>query len=136
MPIILYAPGDESLHGYDTERVVEQTDIMPTVLSYLHYDKPYIAFGKDMLHTQPEETFALHWVPESNGYEFVKGDYVIEFDGEQVTAAYRYRTDSLLNHNVKTTMPAGTLQQMTLQAKSVIQQYMQRMNNDQLTAPK
>ena len=109
---------------------------MPTVLSYLHYDKPYIAFGKDMLHTQPEETFALHWVPESNGYEFVKGDYVIEFDGEQVTAAYRYRTDSLLNHNVKTTMPAGTLQQMTLQAKSVIQQYMQRMNNDQLTAPK
>ena len=136
VPIILYAPGDESLHGYDTERVVEQTDIMPTVLSYLHYDKPYIAFGKDMLHTQPEETFALHWVPESNGYEFVKGDYVIEFDGEQVTAAYRYRTDSLLNHNVKTTMPAGTLQQMTLQAKSVIQQYMQRMNNDQLTAPK
>jgi phosphoglycerol transferase MdoB-like AlkP superfamily enzyme len=136
VPIILYAPGDESLHGYDTERVVEQTDIMPTVLSYLHYDKPYIAFGKDMLHTQPEETFALHWVPESNGYEFVKGDYVIEFDCEQVTAAYRYRTDSLLNHNVKTTMPAGTLQQMTLQAKSVIQQYMQRMNNDQLTAPK
>lgn len=136
VPIILYAPGDESLHGYDTERVVEQTDIMPTVLSYLHYDKPYIAFGKDMLHTQPEETFALHWVPESNGYEFVKGDYVIEFDGEQVTAAYRYRTDSLLNQNVKTTMPAGTLQQMTLQAKSVIQQYMQRMNNDQLTAPK
>ena len=136
VPIILYAPGDESLHGYDTERVVEQTDIMPTVLSYLHYDKPYIAFGKDMLHTQPEETFALHWVPESNGYEFVKGDYVIEFDGEQVTAAYRYRTDSLLNHNVKTTMPVGTLQQMTLQAKSVIQQYMQRMNNDQLTAPK
>ena len=136
VPIILYAPGDESLHGYDTERVVEQTDIMPTVLSYLHYDKPYIAFGKDMLHTQPEETFALHWVPESNGYEFVKGDYVIEFDGEQVTAAYRYRTDSLLNHNVKTTMPAGTLQQMTLQAKSVIQPYMQRMNNDQLTAPK
>lgn len=136
VPIILYAPGDESLHGYDKERVVEQTDIMPTVLSYLHYDKPYIAFGKDMLHTQPEETFALHWVPESNGYEFVKGDYVIEFDGEQVTAAYRYRTDSLLNHNVKTTMPAGTLQQMTLQAKSVIQQYMQRMNNDQLTAPK
>ena len=136
VPIILYAPGDESLHGYDTERVVEQTDIMPTVLSYLHYDKPYIAFGKDMLHTQPEETFALHWVPESNGYEFVKGDYVIEFDGEQVTAAYRYRTDSLLNHNVKTTMPAGTLQQMTLQAKSVIQQYMQRMNNDQLTASK
>ena len=128
VPIILYAPGDESLHGYDTERVVEQTDIMPTVLSYLHYDKPYIAFGKDMLHTQPEETFALHWVPESNGYEFVKGDYVIEFDGEQVTAAYRYRTDSLLN--------PGTLQQMTLQAKSVIQQYMQRMNNDQLTAPK
>lgn len=136
VPIIFYAPSDNSLRGYDTERVVEQTDIMPTVLSYLHFDKPYLAFGKDMLGTPVDETHALHWVASSNGYEFVKGPYALEFDGEKVTAAYRYRTDSVYAHNILKDMPKDTLQGMTRQMKSIIQQYMQRMNNDQLVIKK
>lgn len=136
VPIIFYAPSDATLHGYDMQHVVEQVDIMPTVLGYLHYDHPYLAFGKDMLNTPAEETFALHWVPESNGYEFVKGNYALEFDGNKVTAAYRFRTDSVLRDNVLTTMPKDTLQQMTKQMKSVIQQYMQRMTTDKLTIKK
>ena len=132
VPIILYAPGDSTLRGYDRQRIVEQADIMPTVLSYLHYDHPYLAFGKDMLRTPSDQTFALHWVPETNGYEFVKGDYALEFDGKEVTAAYRYRTDSLLAHNVLPSMPQDTLRQMTRQMKSIIQQYMERMTNDKL----
>ena len=132
VPIIFYAPGDSALHGYDQQRVVEQADVMPTVLSYLHYDQPYLAFGKDMLSTDPEKTHALHWVASANGYEFVKGDYVIEFDGKAVTAAYAYRTDPLLKHNILKTMPKDVLTQMTKEMKSMIQQYMQRMNNDKL----
>jgi phosphoglycerol transferase MdoB-like AlkP superfamily enzyme len=134
VPIIFYAPADSLLRGYDRERVVEQTDIMPTVLGYLHYDQPYVAFGKDMLRTPADQTFALHWVPETNGYEFVKGSYALEFDGQHVTAAYRYRTDSVLRHDVLKAMPQDTLQQMTRQMKSIIQQYMQRMTNDKLVA--
>ena len=136
VPIILYAPGDNTLRGYDTQHIVEQTDIMPTVLSYLHYDKPYLAFGKDMLNTSVEESHALHWVSESNGYEFVKGSYALEFDGEQVTSAYHYRTDSTFTHNILKSIPTDTLNQMTRQMKSIIQQYMQRMNNDQLVIKK
>jgi phosphoglycerol transferase MdoB-like AlkP superfamily enzyme len=132
VPIILYAPGDSLLHGYDTERVVEQIDIMPTVLSYLHYDRPYIAFGKDMLHTPPADTHALHWVTEFGGYQFVKGRYALDFDGQQVTAAYRFRTDSTLSRNILDSMPADTLQLMTRQMQSVIQQYMHRMTTDSL----
>ena len=136
VPIILYAPGDKALRGYDTQHIVEQTDIMPTVLSYLHYDKPYLAFGKDMLNTSAEESHALHWVASSNGYEFVKGPYALEFDGVQVTSAFHYRTDSTFTHNILKSIPADTLDQMTRQMKSIIQQYMQRMNNDQLVIKK
>ena len=132
MPVILYAPGDSLLHGYDTERVVEQIDIMPTVLSYLHYDRPYVAFGKDMLHTPPADTHALHWVTEFGGYQFVKGRYALDFDGRRVTAAYHFRTDSTLSRNILDSMPADTLQQMTRQMQSVIQQYMHRMSTDSL----
>ncbi|MBR6250476.1 MAG: LTA synthase family protein [Bacteroidales bacterium] len=132
VPIIFYAPGDTTLHGYDTQHIVEQADIMPTVLSYLHYNHPYLAFGKDMFNTPSNETHALHWVPESSGYEFVMGNYVLEFDGQNVNSAFEYKTDSTLAHNVKSVIPTDTLDHMTKQMKSIIQQYMQRMNRNQL----
>ena len=130
VPIILYAPGDASLHGYDELHVVEQIDIMPTVLDYLHYDRPYIAFGCNMMGN--EDGFALHWVPEFSGYEYVWGDYALHFDGKQVTAAYEFRTDSTFAVNVLHTMPPATLDKMQRHMKAVIQQYMQRMTTDNL----
>ena len=132
VPIILYAPGDPSLHGYDEERVVEQIDIMPTVLTYLHYEQPYIAFGRDMLSGNKDNGFALHWLPESSSYEYVWGDYALHFDGKQVTSAYAFRTDSTFSHNVLHSMPPGTLDRMQRHMKAVIQQYMQRMTTDNL----
>jgi len=136
VPIILYAPGDESLQGYDEQQVVEQIDIMPTVLSYLHYDEPYIAFGRDMLHGNCNDGFALHWLPESSSYEYVWGDYALHFDGKDVTAAYLFRSDSTFSHNVLGTMPRATLEDMTRHMQSIIQQYMQRMTTDNLTVKK
>ncbi len=130
VPIILYAPGDPALRGYDEEQIVEQIDIMPTVLSYLHYDKPYIAFGRNML--GKENGFALHWVPESSSYEYVWGDYVLQFDGNQVTSAFAFRTDSTFSHDVLNSMPQATLDLMQRHMKSIIQQYMQRMTTDNL----
>ena len=133
VPIILYAPGDKSLHGYDEERIVEQIDIMPTVLNYLHYDVPYIAFGRDMLSTPTSDSFALHWLPESSSYEYVWGDYAMQFDGHQVTSAYAFKSDSTFSHNVLSTMPSSPRDRMERHMKSIIQQYMQRMTGDRLT---
>ena len=104
---------------------------MPTVLGYLHYDKPYIAFGLDMFGN--DEGFALHWLPESSSYEYVWGDYALQFDGKEVTAAYAFRTDSTFSNNVLTTMPTDTRDRMEQHMKAVIQQYMQRMTTDRLT---
>ena len=132
VPIIFYAPGDPSLHGYDEQAVIEQIDVMPCVLGYLHYDRPYIAFGLDLI-TTDTSGFALHWLPESSSYEFVQGNYAIQFDGKQVTAAYKFRSDSTFSNNVLHTMPRDTLQGMTRQMQAMIQQYMQRMTTDNLT---
>ena len=136
VPIIFYAPCDLAMHGYDEERVVEQIDIMPTVLGYLHYDVPYIAFGRDMFGSPVEDGFALHWLPESSGYEYVWGDYALLFDGKDVTAAYAFRTDSTFSNNVLNTMPRATRDHIERQMKSIIQQYMQRMTSDNLVVKK
>ena len=120
------------LQGKDTETVVEQIDIMPTVLGILGYDRPYIGFGQDILHTPKEDKFAVNYISGSGIYQLVKGDYLIQFDGEQVIHAYRFRTDVLMKDDVKDSMPQEVRKEMEIQLKSIIQQYMQRMNNNEL----
>ncbi len=132
VPIIFYAPGDSTLRGYDTQKIVEQSDIMPTVLSYLHYDRPYIAFGTDVFNTSPSDTYAIHWVAESESYQLVYGSYVIDFNGKEVSHAYNYRTDPLMKTDIRETMPSDTLLFMQKKTESIVQQYMERMNSNQL----
>lgn len=132
VPVIFYAPGMPELKGLDKEKIAAQIDIMPTVLGILGYDRPYVAFGQDILHTPTAETFSVNYLPASGIYQFLKGDYLIQFDGEKVIHAYRFRTDLLMKDDIKTTMPQGMLQAMEKQLKSIIQQYMQRMNTNNL----
>ena len=105
---------------------------MPTVLGILGYDRPYVGFGQDALHTSAAEKFAVNYIHASGIYQFLKGDYLIQFDGEKVIHAYRFRTDVLMKDDVKDTMPQDTLKAMETQLKSIIQQYMERMNNNNL----
>ena len=69
---------------------------------------------------------------KDRGFADIGYHYVIDLDGKQVTAAFNYRTDSLLQHDIKESMPADTLRMMEMQTKSIVQQYMQRMNTNQL----
>ncbi|MCQ2298509.1 MAG: LTA synthase family protein [Bacteroidales bacterium] len=133
VPIIFYAPGLKDLKGYEADMVVEQTDIMPTILGLLGYDKPYIAFGNDLFSIPREKSYALHWVPEFDGYEFVKGKYLMRFDGKEIMSVFDYRDDILQTEDIKDVMPRGTRDSLEREMKAVIQQYMRCMNGDKLT---
>ena len=129
VPVIFYAPGDSTLTGLRNDVIAQQIDIMPTVLGYLGYDLPYVAFGCDLLSTPPTETFAVNY----NGiYQYVKGNYLMQFDGSKPTAMYRFREDQLLKHNLLTDAPSDTVAIMENELKAIIQQYMQRMNSNRL----
>jgi len=135
VPIAFYVPSMPELKGYDSERVVEQIDIMPTVLGLLGYDKPYIAFGQDIFNTPAEDTFALHWLMGTESYEFIKGDYLIRFDGTKITHVYRYKTDLLQKDNIVdklTDEEKEAIKPMEMQMKSFIQQYMKRLNENEM----
>ncbi len=56
----------------------------------------------------------------------------MDFDGERVIHAYNYRKDPLLKENILGTMPKDTLEYMEKKTKSIVQQYMQRMNTNNL----
>lgn len=127
-PIIIFEPGNTDIQPEVQDKIAQQIDILPTVMGMMGYDKPYCAFGQDLLNTTPDDTWAVNYL---NGiYQYVKHNHVIQFDGHSVTAAY-HLDDSLMQHNVKDQFPQQ--QQMETELKAIIQQYMQRMLQDQLT---
>ena len=119
VPIIFYCPAD-SLHGI-RDAIAQQSDIFPSILGYLGYDKPVISFGQDLFNTDDDETWAANL---QNGlYSYYMGDYVLQFDGENETGLFAYRQDPTLKQNLKGTQPA-TEQEMLRNLKALIQQYL------------
>ena len=127
-PIIFFDPSGEFKPGM-RNAIAQQIDIMPTVLSYLGYDKKYVGFGIDLLTTPAEDTWAVNYL---NGiYQYVKGDYLLQWDGSKTKALYRFRTDLLLKDNVANKEPK-VREAMERQVKAIIQSYMERMTQNEL----
>lgn len=124
VPILIFDPSGELPTGC-REGIAQQIDIMPTLLGWLGYDRPYIAFGQDMLRTAPDDTWALNY---SSIPLFVKGDYLLEMQGDSVSAMYDYRQDTLLRHNLKGKVTEQ--QAMERQLKAILQSYSERMNSN------
>lgn len=127
-PIIFFDPSGEFKPGM-RNAIAQQIDIMPTVLSYLGYDKKYVGFGIDLLTTPAEDTWAVNYL---NGiYQYIKGDYLLQWDGNKTKALYRFRTDLLLKDNVANKEPK-VREAMERQVKAIIQSYMERMTQNEL----
>ena len=129
-PILFFDPSGEMPRGQH-HGIAQQIDIMPTILNYLGYNKPYVAFGLDLLNTPADKTWAVSY----NGgiYQYVKGDYFIQFDGTKLKAAYNYKKDWMMTRNLvndQSAQPALTT--MTKELKAIIQSYMLRMQNNAL----
>lgn len=127
IPILFYAPGDSTMIGTDSTTLVQQIDIMPTVLSYLHYDKPYFAFGKNVL-KKTDLNFAVNY---DGVYQWYNGPYVLQFDGKKTVGLYNYQKDRLLKNNLTGKLPA-IQGPMETEVKAFAQQYVNRMLDDQL----
>ena len=122
IPIMFYVP-DGSLKK-KIEGTIQQIDVMPTILGILNYDLPYVAFGNDLTETSDEDTFAT--VCNNGVFQLFKDGYLLQFDGENPIALYSYETDRMLQDNLLDKVDHQDLLQLL---KSVIQQYMERMND-------
>lgn len=128
IPILYYDPSGQLPYGRQPG-ISQQIDIMPTILGLIGYPRPYIAFGKDLLRTPAEDTWAVNW---NSLPILVKGDYMLTYDGERVVNMYNIRTDRY----EKTNLAGRGLpeeKEMTRQLQAFIQSYLQRMNADNVT---
>jgi phosphoglycerol transferase MdoB-like AlkP superfamily enzyme len=127
IPIFFYHPGESG--GGVKQQIIQQIDIMPTVLGYLHFNEPYVAFGRD-INNDKTRPFAFNYL---NGlYQIFRGDYLLQFDGKNTTALFQFKKDKLLKENLMNQLP-DTVQSMSLSLKAFIQQYNNRMVENNLT---
>lgn len=126
IPIIFYQPGS-NLKGYDTTTVAQQSDIMPTILNYLGYDKPYFAYGQDLLNADSSK-FAINYL---NGtYNLFQGNYLLQRDDKKVLHLFNFKTDQSL-HNDLAEKDTTTQKRLEHTLKAFIQHYKNKMiDND------
>lgn len=129
VPIIFYTPDGSLAPQLRDDIVAQQIDISPTLLHMLGYNKPFMSFGKDLMHTDAAQSWAVNY---NNGiYQLIQGNLLLQWDGEKTVGLYDYRNDRLLKHNL---VGRNNAQQgMEKLVKAIIQQYMQRMNENRLT---
>lgn len=128
VPVFFYKPG-ASWNSMSTD-IIQQVDVMPTVLGYLKYDEPFVSFGRNAFERQTEP-FAFNYL--NGNYQFFQGDYLLLFDGQKPVALYHYKQDRLLRTDVKSRHPE-LVDAMLVRLKAFIQQYNNRMVDDNLTA--
>lgn len=108
VPMIFYHPANkQSLHS---SAIVQQIDIMPSVLSLMNNEQPFTAFGTNAFDTT-ENRFAISYKEPYYQMETASGKY--HFDGKH---DWQYSND---------TLAANTKERNLLQA--IIQQYNNRM---------
>ena len=132
-PIIIYNPSQPI--GEIQNKIVQQIDIMPTILGLLNYQKKYLGFGIDILNAPENETWAVNYLDGIYQYirQFSDGVLAMQFDGNQVKAVYDLNDRQLKNNLLGQRKEQA---QMERELKALIQQYMERMTQNRLLPDK
>jgi phosphoglycerol transferase MdoB-like AlkP superfamily enzyme len=128
IPIFFYRPGENG--GGLRPGIIQQIDIMPSVLGSMNFGKPYVAFGRDIYHDK-DRPFAFNYL--NNTYQVFRDDYLLQFDGVRSTALFEFKKDKFLKTNLLNQLP-DTVQDLERRLKAFIQQYNNRMVDNNLTA--
>lgn len=110
IPIFFYEQGMEP--RLDTTNVISQTDIMPSVLEYLGYDKDYFAWGENAFTRDKQHNWAICY--NYPYFQLMTKNGLLLFDGENVV--------------LDTTGDADALPYL----KAYIQDYIERMIGNRL----
>ena len=127
VPIAFYEPA--SNRKIREQKLMQQTDIMPTVLDLLGVQADYVAFGSSVLDSS-QERFAMYY--RQGIHHLIKDGYLLQLAGDQPKALFDLATDSLLVHN-QLAEKASVVNVLDIFAKAVIQQYNNRLINNVLT---
>lgn len=100
IPIIFFDPSNDSVEFKGMEnKLIQATDIMPTILDYLHYDGEYLAFGKSLFASDSRFIINAQGV---NLWQYIEGDYLYQYNSidDKAVGLYNYKNDPLFKDNL------------------------------------
>lgn len=126
VPIIFYEP-DGNLQGIDSV-LAQQIDIMPTVLNYLGYPKPYFAFGQDLFKSDREK-FTISYIGKS--YQLLQNNWLLQFNENNSTALFDVSKDIYTGSNLIGRYDS-VQHHMEKYAHAFLQQYFTRLTENKM----
>jgi phosphoglycerol transferase MdoB-like AlkP superfamily enzyme len=136
IPILFYKSNEINPQTLPT--VVQQQDILPSVLDFLNYRKPFLSFGRSIFRknkslniqtSSPHINYSFHF--EEGLYQIQDARFALFFDGDETTGLYEYTTDIFLKNNLKD-KEITDKERLEEVLKAVIQQYHKAMTTNQL----
>jgi len=123
VPIIFYDPSNLNLNQ-KSEKIIQHIDIMPSILSYLDYNKPFISLGNDIFNN--DNGFAINY---NNGYQMIIDERLVIYSEieEEITKIFNYTNDLSLKHNIIDDINNVKITQYKNKMQSFIQTYNNRM---------
>lgn len=99
IPILIYDPTGRAVTPGVRRGIMQQIDIMPTLLALMGYDKPFFAFGRNVLDADNRRSWALRW---SNVLEIMMDNHVLFVNPEtwESSAMFNYASDPMLQTNL------------------------------------
>ncbi len=125
IPLVFYMPGKVTPAFNDD--IAQHADIMPSVLGFLNYDDPFLSFGNNLFSPE-EERFSVNYLDGT--YQLIKDGWTLHFDGDKSTGLYSIGKNEQDNFLSTEQEVAARLE---LFLKALIQEYNQRMLQNQLT---
>lgn len=130
IPMIIFAP-DGSIKPQKITRVMAQYDLLPTTLSLINYNKPYINMGNSLFDNNVPH-YAINYI--DNQFQIISEDLLVEFDAEKdrIGKVYDIKTDYLLKHPLRD-YDKSRVDSMHTYIKAFLQDYNHRMINNKMS---
>jgi phosphoglycerol transferase MdoB-like AlkP superfamily enzyme len=133
IPILFYKPGDPQISGM-TDSLMQQIDILPSVLDYIGYPKPFFAFGQSIFHSnKPRFLLTEH----NNRYQLLMNGHILKTNNLETKELFNVAVDSNCSNNIiGTTEGSATRRQIEPYMRAMLQLYNTSLNGNSMSADK
>lgn len=126
IPICIFDPNAD--RKLPPQPLMQQVDILPSLLDYIGYDAPYSSFGQSVFDTLSPRYSAVF---AEGLYQLSDQQHLLLFDGQQSTALYNHQTDLKLERNLVKKEKA-VQERMEIRIKAMIQRHHEGMVRNRL----
>ena len=128
IPVLYYYPS--GLPAATSSVTTQQCDIVPSVLQYLNFDEPFIAFGNSVFDsTVSHFAVTIH----NNVYQLIENGYSLLADTSRTVGLYYFKTDSLFKDDLSGKNIA-VQQSMEKKLRAYLQQFNDAMIHNKMKA--